>query len=420
MDEDLEQTVERYATLLTSNDAERFEKGCALIDDACYQSEEVGNQKAESSWAPKSRIEVQVGNQKQERFARIAQELAVYKGSAVLLRLWEGALTERSRLEQFGDASTAVRFFQTSCIAVACLSTSKVVVERCLKELGAAGQKRIAREVYETFYARASRAAREMDPEKLIAYGRLMVATPLKCVANFALASKAFREAMREYSAERSLFEQFGHFLSAEFRSKLLSGSATSVPLFLSDLAMTLAFSTDSQMWALDKGLLKLMAAVYEASASATQRGRNGTPVFRCNASLLHLAQSEPTVEKLRALNALEVFRPYKRNIVITEPNGIDLWEYIEAKLLRRTVIMRELSSGRQFTLSAQMSGSGTPVVCSWKHCTAGPEPVEGTRFEKCGHCKVARYCSKEHQILHWRTHKIHCKASLAQDKASS
>ncbi|KAJ6620647.1 hypothetical protein B0H10DRAFT_2021262 [Mycena sp. CBHHK59/15] len=46
-----------------------------------------------------------------------------------------------------------------------------------------------------------------------------------------------------------------------------------------------------------------------------------------------------------------------------------------------------------------------SPVGCEW--CQA-VQPV-GVRFKVCSACKVAQYCSKEHQKLHWKKHKETC-----------
>lgn len=46
------------------------------------------------------------------------------------------------------------------------------------------------------------------------------------------------------------------------------------------------------------------------------------------------------------------------------------------------------------------------------ENCVVCASSVQKLRF--CGRCKVALYCSKEHQTEHWSTHKHHCKRLLS------
>jgi hypothetical protein len=52
-------------------------------------------------------------------------------------------------------------------------------------------------------------------------------------------------------------------------------------------------------------------------------------------------------------------------------------------------------------------------MKCSWHSCTL-PEvkilPGAANGLNPCGNCRQVRYCSKEHQKLDWKTHKILCK----------
>eukprot|EP00877_Chromochloris_zofingiensis_P002270 jgi/Chrzof1/12043/Cz06g19070.t1 len=53
---------------------------------------------------------------------------------------------------------------------------------------------------------------------------------------------------------------------------------------------------------------------------------------------------------------------------------------------------------------------------CCW-HCgmrQEGPEPLS-----KCSVCRVARYCSRECQVAHWKAHKKEC-PDLTKQKAAS
>ncbi|KAK4911311.1 Egl nine 1 [Elasticomyces elasticus] len=43
----------------------------------------------------------------------------------------------------------------------------------------------------------------------------------------------------------------------------------------------------------------------------------------------------------------------------------------------------------------------------------------DGSGLLTCGRCKVRKYCSKAHQKMHWKIHKLVCRASVAKDDES-
>lgn len=294
-------------------------------------------------------------------------------------------------------------------------------MERYLTTIGA-NEKESARAVYETLSTRALRNAQFVSEGKrrLI---ETMIIRPLDCLANFAIGfakgSKVFRDVLKDSAEQHTIFETFGTFLSADFLSRLSAEDNWEVRVTLTSLAEALAYSSDSQLWALDKGLLKLISAIYEHSPlhglknkSKSAFQHNSYPVVHCNTILMYLLEIESTLEKLRAHNALEGFKPHSRKInaasiqcyksrgrMVNSAGNFDgrYWGYIEATLQGAPVTLalgnvqlpagyfRELMQGR-------MGGMDIPVVCSWKLCTAGSEPG-GQRFGKCGICQVARYC---------------------------
>lgn len=276
------------------------------------------------------------------------------------------------------------------------LTSSRVVVERYLDLVGT-DERRNAGDILRKLSSRALKSARTL-PKDIGSYVRGTITVPLMALANFARGSRrGFREVMMESSQEQSIFESLGYLLSSDFLSKLTARSAFEIRTWLSSLAATLAFSADSQLWALDKGLLKFVAAIYEASPLRDLKNtsqRNGCdPVIRCNAVLLHLLQTEATAERVPAHNALSGFRPHKRKINFAEK--IPPWSYIEARLQGLPAHLPGLPSAAEWKVRGEKNtGSlGVPVVCSWKMCTAEPEPVIGKKFGKCSLCQVARYC---------------------------
>ncbi|GAQ82489.1 hypothetical protein KFL_001130080 [Klebsormidium nitens] len=255
-------------------------------------------------------------------------------------------------------------------------------------------------------------------PRKL---SEFVVVDSLECLVNFARSSKRFRGALRDTLDEGSVFEQFKDLLKAEFLDSLSASNARKIRLRLSSLAVCLAFSSDIQSWAIDMGLLKLVAAIYDASPpqeASNQSQRRMVPAFRCNIVLLRLLVSDSTAEKLCAHKALSKFRPHRRKIDDADPE-CNLWDFFEKRLRGVTFKADRPQFSDEDWRSVEEDCGGlvlARVVCSWKGCAAGREPAVGEGFRKCGRCHVARYCSKEHQKLHWTTHKVHCKDHRANE----
>ena len=47
---------------------------------------------------------------------------------------------------------------------------------------------------------------------------------------------------------------------------------------------------------------------------------------------------------------------------------------------------------------------------CSLPRCQKNDHGELKDKFKRCKRCKVAKYCSKEHQVEHWKVHKRECK----------
>lgn len=124
---------------------------------------------------------------------------------------------------------------------------------------------------------------------------------------------------------------------------------------------------------------------------------RLSAPAFRCTKALLCLVETDATVQKLRACNAMSVLGPHRAIIDDSQP-GCKPWAYILGRLQGRPVASEQAPipmSAEEFT-EFWKAGTGdiwTPIVCSWKLCTAGPEPDAGEKFSRCARCQVAHYC---------------------------
>ena len=47
---------------------------------------------------------------------------------------------------------------------------------------------------------------------------------------------------------------------------------------------------------------------------------------------------------------------------------------------------------------------------CSLPRCKKSDMGMLKEKFKRCKRCAVAKYCSKEHQVEHWKVHKRECK----------
>ncbi|GAQ83150.1 hypothetical protein KFL_001370200 [Klebsormidium nitens] len=409
MEDDLDQIVHKCVAMLMSNDPELIMQSAELLQALMKERESM------------------------EKVARVVQEIAAYRGGAVLNLIWMGTLG-RNPSNTGGDK--ACEYFIVCTAAFQVFTSSKAVVERYLTTIGA-NERESARAIYEALSSRPLSTAQAFSRGKKTLLIESFIIRPLDCLANFAKGSKVFRDVIKDFAEQRSIFDTFGTFLSAEFLGDLRAEDQWSVRVALTSLAEALAFSNDSQLWALDKGLLKLISAIYEHSPLEDLKNKSkpalkhkAIPVMRCTAVLMYLLERESTLEKLRAHNALAGFKPHRRKIDAAsmncykshggKVNGATIlegryWGYMEAKLQGVPVTLA-LGNERippgylRKQMRGKDGGMDVQVVCSWKLCTAGEEQI-GRKFGKCSVCQVARYCSKEHQSLHWRTHKVHCRA---------
>lgn len=118
MEEDLDETVERCASLLMSSDRVELSAGNFLLNSL---------QAVETLAA--------------ERFDRLVQEVAAYRGGSVLRRLLHPVL-------QGCETASTEEQEAYHTVALASLSVSKVVVERCLRKDGTRAEPETARMVF--------------------------------------------------------------------------------------------------------------------------------------------------------------------------------------------------------------------------------------------------------------------------------
>jgi hypothetical protein len=402
-EEDLDRFVARCASLLLSDDCLEVLSGVHLLKEA-----------------HKSRDSVE--------FSRKAQELAAYEGGSLLKALLEKAVDPSHRQVVHQASNEGVQFWKqlqgssekfappfralsslTCTSALVKLADSKVVVDCCLRE------GTYTRDLAEGFASSVLLGLECFCEKKSRSFkGPFTALTSLLQVGlqgfvNFAKSSRSFREAMKQLPNLARLFEGFESILSKNplkaLRELKVERPDQETKLLLSSLAVSLAFSSDSHLWSIDMGLLRIIAAIYESTHRRELTGRPeriNCPAFRCNNVLARLLGDEASLEKLRGANALSVLRPHKNIISAVQPES-QTWGYIKAKLSGKPVARIRLPSSEGLVPTSAATwkisrrlGCGlysTQIVCSWKLCTAGPQPDVGKGFSRCSGCQAANYC---------------------------
>lgn len=390
--EDQDEIVEQCGTLLMSEDVKTVADGFYALQAVALDAQRQGSR----------------------GLGRVLQELAAYKGGAVIERVLRGAKRNSDsncELDNSGTDAGPQKFIDGVKIgnepvfdfimcswALGLLSRSTVVVERCLAA-GAMGEEQTAKELYRSLTGNALKGARQLaygpwaEPlpkweEAIAVFGEQMIVAALESAMSFLRYSRVFRDSMRDALEESSLFEDLGFFLAEDFLAMISADWDDRIRRVMADLAVSLAMSTDSQLWALDKGLLKLVAAIYEATTERQLRkdAKRGklSPLFRCNLVLFNLLQTPAMLEKMRAHNVLAGFRPHKPKMNEAD-RSTNVWRNFEKRLQGVPGKWEITQECREFPPAE--------ILCSWKLCSAGQELKGEKSYGKCALCQVARYC---------------------------
>jgi hypothetical protein len=99
-------------------------------------------------------------------------------------------------------------------------------------------------------------------------------------------------------------------------------------------------------------------------------------------------------------------------------------WARVEASGLLRhpqfETLARVQMARRTATAEAaeRAATSDARRTCALAGC--GAREVHASQFKRCGACQAVCYCSKEHQVEHWPSHKAACKAARKAAAAAS
>ncbi|GAQ92226.1 hypothetical protein KFL_009500040 [Klebsormidium nitens] len=348
------------------------------------------------------------------RFSRVNQEIAIYKQGAVIKKLIEQLFQEQDKLEALHDAlfeSLAEHFRSTnsgevlhsifnpdvldphkqaaSILVFSRMATSKVVAQVFLSK----------EEVVERMMQIFSKKLGRVGP--FSGYSREIMYT-LQGIASFAQASKLFRQSMEANGmnllpAVQILCSEY--ILPAEEDEIYASREA------VARVIESLSFSIDSRRWMIDAGYIHVLAELFRTKRPGEKETKD--VILRSAFSLLRLLESQECLKKMKECDVLSLLRPVSKVLELDDLPGV--WSHIENKLSDDAGSKQKIHYvfTTRFWKGLKRADFAIRTVCSWKDCAA-VESHSDTAFSKCGRCGVAPYCSKEHQKLHWPSHKKH------------
>ncbi|GAQ86479.1 hypothetical protein KFL_002910170 [Klebsormidium nitens] len=276
-----------------------------------------------------------------------------------------------------------------SYLAITSLAASKSVAIFTLREEGT-GEK-----LLRCFMENLPRSQDPRGNERPSIIGPDPLLTPsLAGLVNYARASENFRQLIR---GADDLLPSLQLLFLDEVVKKIPSHAFVNAQEKVARLLLALVLHKDSQEWAIGTGYLGLLASIFQR-ASRTQADQiSGGAVMTCLVVLLRLCGALHLVDTLKGAGMPSLLEPYASLLNSHCPG---LWEELLATLARRPSKIPYVSeiSRKAVWKHAKAKLLGLPTVCSWEGCSKTADDDQGT---SCN--------SKEHQKLHWRTHKKHC-----------
>jgi hypothetical protein len=261
-------------------------------------------------------------------FSRILQEIAAYKGGAVLNMLLRETTGRLMWLHENISIDQKFRLLLCS-LSLVILARHKVVVEFCLRSNGNAVL------MLKHFVAYLRMFYRQGFSEAV----ETLVQIGIEGLVNFAKASKAFRGAIIDLDASLGIFSALKDAFSIDHRSCFSLNMIQEMRSHVSRLMVSLTLSTDSQRTCLiDKGLIQILVLIYETTSSLPEHldppseiPLSLNPAFRCNLVILRLLEDETAAEKLRLTGAFNALKPHQSIINRAMPN-IQPWGFVEER----------------------------------------------------------------------------------------
>ncbi|GAQ84049.1 hypothetical protein KFL_001740080 [Klebsormidium nitens] len=241
-------------------------------------------------------------------------------------------------------------------------------------------------------------------------------ARPLNCLALRALcglsrASKKFRALLR---SDMQVLTSIQRMLSLEAtRMSPLEpvlgedNPANAVGTLLGVMA-TAESCKDSRIWMIEK--LEFCELIVKVLSKAASVDVNVTARVGCTHALLVLLDDRVTRSMLQKRGGARVLSPVSGKFQLATPCP-GLWSILKQLLSNpRAEWPPHISQYLQNLRALAKCAMGFQTLCSWSQCN--PDLMLQFPYKdlkKCGACKSAYYCCKEHQKLHWPTHKNAC-----------
>ncbi|GAQ88460.1 hypothetical protein KFL_004300110 [Klebsormidium nitens] len=398
------------------------------------QSERYEDLKVAVEYIEALRVEADYTSEARIRFSRLLQELLAYKRGAVIHKI----LQQMRRAPP--NAATEIRKLRTySTTVLVALSENQAVAQYCVREEHKT--RVIARALLDSHTILMNVVPDQLRgkryiPDHLVEdpsgegerYKYLNLAVEnVRGFVNFSRASRTFRLVLQELDG---LFPALESLVAREITELASTDILRKTVKYMHRLMDTFALFEDSQQWALDKGMIRIHAAiqrllgmegVIEADNAAVEMFNYPDPTSV--ATRWYIASGEKML-----LDLDEKIRESRGNRREVKRLRTEYLESVKAHLTATGPVAgaaNGLFSGapnqdpQTFakSLTAWASGrTGAPIVCSWELCETGSVVDAGRPFSKCSSCMLAYYCrflflliSKEHQKLHWRSHKKHC-----------
>ncbi|GAQ90613.1 hypothetical protein KFL_006620080 [Klebsormidium nitens] len=254
----------------------------------------------------------------------------------------------------------------------------------------------------------------------------------IKGFANFFRASKHFRQALQQ---SETFFPDLESLVSRNITKRASAHLQEKAAKHVSRLLHIFSQFEDCQHWTIDSGRLRIHAAaarllrldgVTEGFVKGWKKlggpsSAGSVPLATSWQLRKHLESSEKKLlyfdRRIRNAGDPHTARKLRQEWLDMNEGALATmgWPALERCGGLPSVAQGPEQDGLRFAKAVARAGSSAaPVVCSWEMCTEGSVLDAGRQFSKCANCSLAFYCSKEHQKLHWTSHKKQCKAETS------
>lgn len=323
------------------------------------------------------------------KYSRLLQELSAYNGGAILKVILKEAFAFSASRE---SPCQELRLGLEACLMLVTLTDSPMVARACLQEVE---DFRLLATALMGAHIAFMKSSEDTDrlAEASSCTNLHYALTALRGIVNFARASRAFCLTLQDYD---DLFPALEHLLDTFTKSESVSftliGKAADDTL---RLLSTFALSENCKEWAIDRGLIRLHAALIKLTLKGDlieQRFKE-----RSKETTRQNAKQPAETRRSYADLAQELLEIDRR---MRDPNTEQkVGKKLRADFLRnvkhQAMRMCDGSENRstKFAAARATGRFDTPIVCSLDLCDAGTALDAGRPFSKCANCSLAIYC---------------------------